>query len=225
MRAIDVHVHPMNPDYVQASLPFMPAAQRMFKGKFDARPDAQIADDFRRDDVLAMPIAWDAEHGASGGIYTNEQLAALTHDYPDVFLPGWAMVDPWRGRKGLEEIEHAIKHLGLIGVKYQPPVQGFSPNDRQFYPIWELLQSLDAPVLIHCGTTAIGAGEPGGLGFKLSHARPIPNLDDVAADFPRLTIVAAHPGWPWTEERWLACNRARRRCSRSRMACRTWRRV
>ena len=91
-----------------------------------------------------------------------------------MFLPGWAMVDPWRGRKGLEEIEHAIKHLGLIGVKYQPPVQGFSPNDRQFYPIWDLLQSLGAPVLIHCGTTAIGAGEPGGLGFKLSHARPIP---------------------------------------------------
>jgi predicted TIM-barrel fold metal-dependent hydrolase len=85
-------------------------------------------------------------------------------------------------------------------VKYQPPVLGFSPNDRQFYPIWELLQSLGAPVLIHCGTTAIGAGEPGGLGFKLSHARPIPNLDDVAADFPRLNIVAAHPGWPWTEE-------------------------
>jgi hypothetical protein len=85
-------------------------------------------------------------------------------------------------------------------VKYQPPVQGFSPNDRQFYPIWDLLQSLGAPVLIHCGTTAIGSGEPGGLGFKLGHARPIPNIDDVAADFPHLNIVAAHPGWPWTEE-------------------------
>jgi uncharacterized protein len=172
----------------------------MFKGKFEARPDSQIADDFRRDDALAIPIAWDAEHGAAGGVYANEALAALTRDYPDVFLPGWAMVDPWRGRKGLEEIEHAIKTLGLMGVKYQPPVQGFSPNDRQFYPIWDLLQALGAPVLIHCGTTAIGSGEPGGLGFKLGHARPIPNIDDVAADFPYLNIVAAHPGWPWTEE-------------------------
>ena len=66
LRAIDVHVHPMNQAYVEASLPFMPAAQRMFKGKFDARPDTQIADDFRRDDALAIPIAWDAEHGAGG---------------------------------------------------------------------------------------------------------------------------------------------------------------
>jgi predicted TIM-barrel fold metal-dependent hydrolase len=200
MRAIDVHVHPMDEAYVEASGPFIPAANRMFNGKFSARPDAQIAEEFRRDDALAIPIAWDAENGAAGGVYSNQKLAQLTRDYPDVFLPGWAMVDPWRGRKGLEEIEHAIRNLGLLGVKYQPPVQGFSPNDRQFYPIWDLLQSLGAPVLIHCGTTAIGAGEPGGLGFKLGHARPIPNIDDVAADFPNLNIVAAHPGWPWTEE-------------------------
>ena len=200
MRAIDVHVHPMNQAYVDASAPFMPAAQRMFPGKFIAHTDDEIAEEFRRDDVLAIPIAWDAEHGAAGGLYTNDQLAALCSAYPDVFLPGWAVVDPWRGRKGLEEIEHAIKDLGLMGVKYQPPVQDFSPADRQFYPIWDLLQSLGAPALIHCGTTAIGAGEPGGLGFKLHHARPIPNIDNVAADFPRLNIVAAHPGWPWTEE-------------------------
>jgi len=190
----------MNPEYVAASLPFIPAAQRMFPGKFEARPDSQIAEDFRRDDVLAIPIAWDAEHGAGGGLYSNADLARLCADHPDVFLPGWGMVDPWRGRKGLEEIEHAIKTLGLLGIKYQPPVQGFSPADRQFYPIWDLLQSLGAPVLIHCGTTAIGAGEPGGLGFKLAHARPIPNIDNIAADFPKLNIIAAHPGWPWTEE-------------------------
>ena len=200
MRAIDVHVHPMNQAYVEASILFIPAAQKMFPGKFDARPDDQIAEDFRRDDCLAMPIAWDAQHGALGTVYTNDQLAALCRAYPDVFLPGWAVVDPWRGRKGLEELEHAIKDLGLIGVKYQPPVQAFAPHDKQFYPIWDLLQALGAPVLIHCGTTAIGANEPGGLGFKLDYARPIPNIDNVAADFPHLNIIAAHPGWPWTEE-------------------------
>jgi hypothetical protein len=199
VRAIDVHVHPMNDAYVKASGPFMDAAQRMFKGKFAARPDTQIAEDFRRDDCLAIPIAWDAMHGAGGEVYTNDQLAALIAAFPDVFLPGWGMVDPWRGRSGLEAIEHAIKGLGLMGIKYQPPVQGFKPNDRLFYPIWDLMQSLGAPVLIHCGTTAIGAGEPGGLGYKLSNAHPM-TLDDIAADFPRLNIVAAHPGWPWTEE-------------------------
>ena len=200
MRAIDIHVHPMNEAYVRASAMFMPAAQRMFAGRFSARPDEQIAADYRRDDVLAMPIAWDSAHGTGDPVFENETLAELSQRFPDVFLPGWAMVDPWRGRAGLQAIEHAIKVLGLKGVKYQPPVQAFAPSDRQFYPIWDLLQSLGAPVLIHCGTTAIGANEPGGLGFKLEYARPIPHLDNIAADFPRLNIVAAHPGWPWTEE-------------------------
>ena len=196
MRSIDVHVHPMNEAYVQASMPFMPAAQRMFKGKFAARPDQQIAEDFRRDDALAIPIAWDAEHGAAGGVYANEALAALTRDYPDVFLPGWAMVDPWRGRKGLEDIEHAIKNLGLMGVKYQPPVQGFAPNDRQFYPLYEQIESLGVPALFHTGQTGIGAGLPGGRGIKLRLSDPM-LVDDVAADFPGLTIILAHPSVPW----------------------------
>jgi predicted TIM-barrel fold metal-dependent hydrolase len=200
VRAIDIHVHPMNEAYARASALFMPAAQRMFAGRFSARPDEQIAADYRRDDVLAMPIAWDSRHGTGDPVFSNEDLAALIKRFPDVFLPGWAMVDPWRGRAGLQAIEHAIRDLGLKGVKYQPPVQAFAPSDRQFYPIWDLLQSLGAPVLIHCGTTAIGANEPGGLGFKLEYARPIPHIDNIAADFPRLNIVAAHPGWPWTEE-------------------------
>ena len=73
MRAIDVHVHPMDEAYVEASGPFIPAANRMFNGKFSARPDAQIAEDFRRDDALAIPIAWDAENGAAGsGLFQRE---------------------------------------------------------------------------------------------------------------------------------------------------------
>jgi uncharacterized protein len=199
MRAIDVHVHPMTQAYVDASALFTPAAQRMFHGRFAARPDEQIAADFRRDDVLALPIAWDSRHGTGDPVFSNDQLADLCARFPDVFLPGWAMADPWSGRAGLKEIERAIRDLGLLGVKYQPPVQAFEPSDRMFYPIWDLIQSLGAPVLIHCGTTAIGAGEPGGLGFKLDHGRPM-HIDRIAADFPRLNIVAAHPGWPWTDE-------------------------
>lgn len=199
MRAIDVHVHPMNQSYSDAARTYLPAARRLFKGKWDARSDESIAEDFRRDDCLAIPIAWDARHGSGGGILTNDEVAALSKRFPDAFLPGWAMVDPWAGRLGLEEIERAVKELGMIGVKYQPPMQLFAPDDRMFYPIWDLLQSLGAAALIHCGTTAMGQGEPGGLGYKLDYARPM-RLDNIAADFPRLNIIAAHPGWPWTDE-------------------------
>ena len=54
MRAIDDHVHPMKLAYVDASAPFMPTARPMFKGRFEASPDLQIVEDFRRDDTTRM---------------------------------------------------------------------------------------------------------------------------------------------------------------------------
>ena len=45
-----------------------------------------------------------------------------------------------------------------------------------------------------------GAGTPGGGGAKLKYCRPIPYLDDVAADFPDLTMILAHPSFPWQDE-------------------------
>jgi uncharacterized protein len=35
---------------------------------------------------------------------------------------------------------------------------------------------------------------------KLKYTKPIPHLDDVAADFPNLTIIGAHCAWPWQDE-------------------------
>jgi uncharacterized protein len=78
-------------------------------------------------------------------------------------------------------------------------VQAFYPNDPQFYPLIEKIQELGVPALFHTGTNALGAGTPGGVGIKLDYTRPI-YLDSLAADFPALTIIGAHPSWPWHEE-------------------------
>jgi hypothetical protein len=127
-------------------------------------------------------------------------VAGLSRDYPDVFLPGWAMVDPWKGKPALAELERAIDVLGLIGPKWHPPLQAFEVNDRRFYPFWELCQARGAPTLIHTGMTGVGQGMPGGGGVKNKYGRPYPYLDDLAADFPGLTIIAGHSGFPWHDE-------------------------
>jgi predicted TIM-barrel fold metal-dependent hydrolase len=41
---------------------------------------------------------------------------------------------------------------------------------------------------------------PGGNGIKLKYGQPIPYIDDIAADFPDLNIIMAHPAVPWQEE-------------------------
>jgi hypothetical protein len=55
------------------------------------------------------------------------------------------------------------------------------------------------PALFHSGQTGIGAGVPGGGGIRLKYSNPMA-IDDVAVDFPHLSIVLAHPSFPWQEE-------------------------
>jgi len=200
VRAVDIHVHPMTKEWFEGFGVFSDALGKLLHVEFKTKSEEEMANDFRRADCLAMMIAWDAGSATGDGVITNDWVAGLTGKFPDVFLPGWAVIDPWKGKEALAELERAITTLGLKGAKFQPPVQAFYPNDRRFYPIWDLCQSLGAPVLIHTGVTALGTGIPGGRGVHLKYGRPIPAIDDIAADFPNLTIIAAHPGWPWHEE-------------------------
>jgi hypothetical protein len=82
------------------------------------------------------------------------------------------------------------------GFKFHPTLQGFAPNERAFYPLWAEIESLGVPALFHSGQTGIGAGLPGGRGLKLRLSDPM-LVDDVAADFPALTVILAHPSVPW----------------------------
>ena len=127
----------------------------------------------------------------------NESIAEAVRAHPDVFI-GFGAVDPFMGKWAVEEV-HRIAELGLRGLKFQQIVQGFFPNDRHVYPIYEAADKLGLIVLFHMGTTGIAAGAPGGMGLRLKFGQPM-LVDDVAADFPNLTIVAAHPGWPWSDE-------------------------
>jgi uncharacterized protein len=107
-------------------------------------------------------------------------------------------VDPWQGNAAVRRVHRLVEQFGVKGFKFHPSMQGFEPNDRRFYPIYEALVDDQVPALFHTGQTGIGAGSPGGHGIKLRYSDPM-LLDDVAADFPDLTIVLAHPSVPWVD--------------------------
>ncbi len=87
---------------------------------------------------------------------------------------------------------------GVMGFKFHPSLQAFEPNDRRFYPVYEAIAAAGVPALFHTGQTGLGSALPGGHGIKLRYSDPM-LLDDVAADFPELTIVMAHPAVPWVD--------------------------
>jgi hypothetical protein len=129
----------------------------------------------------------------------NDVVADAVRAHPDVFI-GFGAIDPWQGKLAENEIRRCKEELGLTGVgELNPARQHFFPNDTRFYRLWETAAELGMPILFHTGMAAAGAGAPGGLGVKLKYTQPI-HLDDVAADFPELKIIAAHPSWPWQAE-------------------------
>ncbi len=199
MRAIDFHVHLSTVEWMVASLgPLREATERHFRTEVPIRTVDEMADEFRADDVLGVLLAWDAESAMGLPPLTNDFVADCVRRHPDVFV-GFASVDPWKGRAARDELRRAVVDLGLRGLKLHPSCQGFAPNEHRFYDLYALAVELGVPVIFHTGTTGLGAGVAGGGGIKLGYSRPI-LLDDVAADFPELQIVGAHPSWPWQDE-------------------------
>ena len=92
----------------------------------------------------------------------------------------------------------------MKGFKFHPNLQEFFPNDRAAYPLYEVIAEAGLPALFHTGHSGIGTGLPGGGGLHLKYSNPLP-LDDVAADFPTLQIVLAHPSFPWQDEAISIC--------------------
>lgn len=198
MRAIDFHVHLPTPEWLDTSMAgYIEAAERYFRSTVARKSVEDLARDYADQDLVAVLLAWDAETATGRPRLPNELVAQAVRDHPEVFV-GFGSVDPRKGSRAVEELD-SIAALGLKGVKLHPSLQAFNPEDEAHWPLYRRCEELGLICLFHTGTSGIGAGMPGGQGIRLDYARPI-HLDAIAADFPRLRIIAAHFGWPWERE-------------------------
>lgn len=196
---IDVHVHLPTSDFLDGSIgPWLEPLEHFFRSPIPILGDEEFADEYRHLGIIGVILAWDARTGTGRAPVTNDRVAALARRFPDQFIP-FASVDPHRGSGAIADARRAVNELGCRGFKFQQAAMAFTPSDSAFYPLWEAIQELQMPCLFHVGTTGMGATMAGGGGIKLDFLRPI-HLDQVAADFPELPIIAAHPAWPWTDE-------------------------
>jgi uncharacterized protein len=197
MRAIDIHVHVPEPPGDPAFIERQRMAGYFRAGPLPKSPD-EMYEKYKALDLMGVIFAIDAETRSGDRYVGNDYVADVVRKYPEQFI-GFASVDPWKGAMAIHELERAVKELGLRGLKLMQITQAFFPNDQRFYSLWEKCVELDIPVLFHTGQTGVGAGTPGGAGLKLKYSQPI-HIDDVAADFPGLNIIMAHPAVPWQEE-------------------------
>ncbi|MEJ8475614.1 amidohydrolase family protein [Roseibium algae] len=150
----------------------------------------------RKIGCVIFPV--DAERETGFRRYSNEEVAEISAENSDIMIP-FASIDPAKGKLGAREARRLMRDFGVRGFKFHPTMQGFYPNDRSVYTLYEAIAEEGGISLFHTGQTGVGAGMPGGMGMRLKYSNPM-YLDDVAVDFPDMPIILAHPSFPWQEE-------------------------
>ncbi len=120
----------------------------------------------------------------------NDYVAEYVRAHPEKLI-GFASVSPWE-KDPVDEIKRCVEELGLRGLKMLPIYAELPPDDRKYYPIYKTAQDLRLPVLLHMGTHFRAS-------LPLKCGQPL-TLDDVAMNFPELTVILAHLAHPWVQD-------------------------
>ncbi|MFQ5999621.1 MAG: amidohydrolase family protein [Candidatus Bathyarchaeia archaeon] len=118
------------------------------------------------------------------GVVDNEFVVEFCSE-SERLIP-FASVNPVTDPDPAKTLARLVEDLGMKGLKLLPSYQHFYPNDVKVYELYEKAQELGIPVNFHTGSSIF-------KNTKLKYANPL-HLDDVAVDFPDLTIIQAHGG-------------------------------
>ncbi|MGB3333386.1 MAG: amidohydrolase family protein [Mycobacterium sp.] len=160
-----------------------------------AMPDAEIPIEATVSAMDAAGVdfgllsAWRGPNGMD--LVSNDEVAGWVRAHPNR-LAGLATVDLDRPMEAVRELRRRVRDDGFVGLRVVPWLWNAPPTDRRYYALFAECVELDVPFCTQVGHT--GPLRPSETG------RPIPYIDQVALDFPELSIVCGHVGYPWTEE-------------------------
>lgn len=120
----------------------------------------------------------------------EEEVSELAEAAPGRIF-GLFGIDPNEGMTGVRRLQESVSDGLFVGAHLHTYGFGLPLNHPRYYPFYAKCAELGVPVVMQVGHSA--ERMPSQLG------RPI-LVDDIALDFPELTIIGAHTGWPWVEE-------------------------
>src|SRR2546430_6706246 len=150
--AIDIHTHAEEPCGLHADDGYDDLQTRMaqyFGAPWTHPPTVpETAAHYRTQNIAAVIFAVDAERETGYRRYKNEEVAQLAAENSDILIP-FASIDPHKGKIGAREARRLVNEFGVQGFKFHPTMQGFYPNDRLAYPLYEAIQETGKPALFH----------------------------------------------------------------------------
>jgi len=97
-------------------------------------------------------------------------------------------------KKQLERLDTLFEEKKIFGIKLCPGYQFFYPSDKKIYPIAELCQKYNKPLIFHSGD--VYNPEKDAI---LKYAHPM-HIDELAVKYRKCTIIISHFGFPYILE-------------------------
>ena len=161
VRAIDFHTHAEEAcgchaddgyDELQSTM------AKYFGAPWSHPPTIDVtAAHYREKNIAAVIFPVDSERETGYRRYDNYEVADACAKNSDILIP-FASIDPAKGRLGAREARDLVQNHGIKGFKFHPTMQGFYPNDRMAYPLYEAIAEAGVPALFHTGQTGVGSG-------------------------------------------------------------------
>ena len=176
-------------------------------------PEERIVDmDEERTDVQVVsihtplfPYHWEKERALQMSKDVNDEIAGMAKQHPDRFS-GLATLPLQDIDASIEELERAVKVLGLKGAEFDMVVNGKTWDEPEFMPLFKAAESLGALLFYHPqpqeNIVALERtrkyGLPNSIGVPLEDAMLVATLiyGGILEECPNLRVVVAHGGGP-----------------------------
>jgi 4-oxalmesaconate hydratase len=147
----------------------------------------------------------------------NDLIARVVGLYPENFV-GVCQLPQFPGADlggSIEELRRCVEELGFVGCNLNPDPSGghwTSPPlwDRYWYPMYEAMQALDVPAMVHVSSSCNPVFHATGAHYINADTTAFMQLieADLFRDFPRLRFIIPHGGgavpYHWGRYRGLA---------------------
>lgn len=177
---VDCHVHILPPDRLGGLMRWMAKSFKWLPPNVDVTREEILADLRARNVTHFFNLVYPLEPGETDSL--NEFNRALCEEIPHA--AGWGSLHIENERKQAI-VERCVAEAGFIGLKFHPFIQRFSITDPRMSPVYETLDSLRRPLMLHTG-------------FDVFYRQSMPpaQIAELLERYPRMPLVAAHALYP-----------------------------
>jgi predicted TIM-barrel fold metal-dependent hydrolase len=154
--------------------------------------------------VLSLPITgadWlDSRQGSELARLYNNSVAEMIRDYPGRFV-GSAALPLQDVKQAVIELQRAVDELGFKAVTVYSNVAQKPVASERFYPLYEMIEKLDIPILLHPTVPVMGRALKDykllpAIGFPMDTTIAIMTMimSGLLDKYPHLNFVLPHLG-------------------------------